>query len=293
MLKKSLESRVIGIIGPGAPSNSVKLLNRTLKWSGKGYEWHADSKHSRSVCEKCGVVDNTKESFVHRNKTAGLNLPDGEDDLDADEAHKYASCAGTLLYHALDRPDLQFVPGKLMSALTAPKVENLALSKQVARYLKTRGDCCGKFCLQDWASEVVVRADATDAETRRSTDRTHLHIGRPLLESSVQQQVVGPAWEENEFYELVQGSAIGVQLREALLEKPRQMKIEYSTVKLLIETSPRVLTDTLGARGIVRRSGPERVKHLENRRLWTQDRSKNRRLWTQDRAKNRRLWTQD
>ena len=36
-------------------------------------------------------------------------------------AKEYASAAGTLLYHALDRPDLQFTVGRLMSAITKPQ----------------------------------------------------------------------------------------------------------------------------------------------------------------------------
>ena len=54
-------------------------------------------------------------------KASGTNIRGGEDYLGENEAKEYASAAGTLLYHALDRPDLQLTVGRLMSAITKPQ----------------------------------------------------------------------------------------------------------------------------------------------------------------------------
>ena len=64
-------------------------------------------------------------------KMSGTNIRDGEDYLSVQETKEYASVAGTLLYHALDRPDLQFAVGRLMSAVTKPqRVHGCSITKR-------------------------------------------------------------------------------------------------------------------------------------------------------------------
>ena len=43
-----------------------------------------------------------------------------------------------LLYHALDRPDLQFAVGRLMSAVTKPQRKHLAMMKHCLMYMLGR-----------------------------------------------------------------------------------------------------------------------------------------------------------
>ena len=47
----------------------------------------------------------------------------------------YRSAVGTLLYHALDRPDIQFSMCRFVSGLSCPKADHLALLKHIAWYL--------------------------------------------------------------------------------------------------------------------------------------------------------------
>ena len=49
LLERNFECRLIGNIGPGKSLKVVKLSNRQLAWTEQGFEWHADTKHSRSV----------------------------------------------------------------------------------------------------------------------------------------------------------------------------------------------------------------------------------------------------
>ena len=62
-------------------------------------------------------------------KVSGTNIRDSEDYLSVQETKEYASVAGTLLYHALDRLDLQCAVGRLMSAVTKPQLKHLAMMK--------------------------------------------------------------------------------------------------------------------------------------------------------------------
>ena len=106
---------------------------------------------------------------------------------------------------------------------------------------------------------------ATNPENRRSVDSVHVYQGTPLIEtSSCTQQVTALSSAESEFYGLLRGAAVGLQIRELL----REINIEMVTHQMVTK----VLTDSAAARGIVRRSGSGRVKHLEARWLWIQER---------------------
>ena len=130
LLERNFECRLIGNIGPGMSLKVVKLLNRQLAWTEQGFEWHADTKHSLSVLLKHGLVEGKSTSAVSLgSKASGTNIRDGEDYLGENEAKEHDSAAGTLLYHALDRRDLQFTVGRLMSAITKPKRKHQAMMK--------------------------------------------------------------------------------------------------------------------------------------------------------------------
>ena len=82
LLEQNFECQLIGNIGPGMPQNVVKLLNRQLAWTEKGFEWHADTKHSRSVLLKHGLEEGKSTSAMSPgSKMSGTNIRDGEDYL--------------------------------------------------------------------------------------------------------------------------------------------------------------------------------------------------------------------
>ena len=112
LLERNFECKLIGNVGPGMPLKVVKLLNRQLAWTEKGFEWHADTKHSRSVLLKHGLEEGKSTSAVSPgSKMSGTNIRDGEDYLSVQETKEYASVAGT------------FAVGRLMSAVTKPAAQ--------------------------------------------------------------------------------------------------------------------------------------------------------------------------
>ena len=103
----------------------------------------------------------------------------------------------------------------------------------------------------DWAS---------DSERRRSVDCVHIYRGGHLIEASTStQQVVSLSTAESEFYGIVRGAASGIQLREAFMQFGFSIRL-------------RVLSDSSAARATTARTGSGRVKHVEARYLWVQDR---------------------
>ena len=57
LLERNFECRLIGNIGLGMSLKVVKILNRQLVWTEQGFDWHADTKHSRSVLLKHCLVE--------------------------------------------------------------------------------------------------------------------------------------------------------------------------------------------------------------------------------------------
>ena len=124
-----------------------------------------------------------------------------------------ASIAGALLHHALDRPDLHFTVGRLMSAVTKPQQKHLAMMKHFLRYLLGRRCCAWKFDYQEWPGELVILTDAewaSDSDRRRSVDCVHIYHGGDLIEASTSaQQVVSLSTAESEFHRIARGDSVG------------------------------------------------------------------------------------
>ena len=241
-------------------------MNRQLAWTEQGFEWHADTKHSRSVLLKHGLVEEKSTSAVSPGcKASGTNIRDGENHLGVQEAKAYAGIAGTLLYHALDQLDLQFTVGQLMSAITRPQRKHLATMKHCLRFLVGRRCCAWKFDYQEWPGELVILTDAdwaSDTERRRSVDSVHISHGGHLIEASTStQQVVSLTTAESEFYGIVRGTASGIQLREAFMQFGFSVRL-------------RVLSDSSAAQATTARTGSGRVKHVEARYLSARPRQK-------------------
>ena len=117
LLERNFECKLIGNIGPGMHKNVVKL---------SGFEWHADTKHSRPDLLKHGLEEGKSTSAVSPgSKISGTNIRDSEDYLSVQEMKEYASVAGTLLYHALDRPGSIDVGGYEAAAQTLGYDETL------------------------------------------------------------------------------------------------------------------------------------------------------------------------
>ena len=102
--------------------------------------------------------------------------------------------------------------------------------------------------------------------TRKSTTCYFLYHGSHLLESTaVDLQVVAVSSGEAEFYALGAGSAAALGVKELLQELGITVKVK-------------VYCDSSAGRGIAKRIGSGRVKHLQTRFLWVQEKVRHREL---------------
>ena len=128
---------MIGIIGPGCTDSLVRHLKRELKFiTDIGFEYHPNLKHAKKVRDILELKDNTKPAPTPGTKQTAKNLTDGEDELDKPESAKFMKGAGTLLYHSLDDPRVQFESGMVMRGMSKPTVLDKARLHRVGKYLK-------------------------------------------------------------------------------------------------------------------------------------------------------------
>ena len=261
VLKDNFEAKWESVIGPGH-QQSGKLLRRTLAWSDRGFEWHSDPRHARNIVEALGL-EKAVPSLTPGSKDTGKNQRNAEDLLEPARASTYASCVGSALYLAADRPDLQYAVGRLMSKISSSREMDWTSLKHLGRYLVGRPECVWLFEYQevgDLKLDSVVDANWADGVTdsRKSVDSVHEFLGKHLTEASnCTQQVIAISSGESELYGMVRGAASLMQMGELLKACGHD----------LVKT---VYSDSSAARGMVRRTGTGRVRHIEAKYLWIQ-----------------------
>ena len=106
-----------------------------------GVQWHTDVTHARAVIVLLGLdVETSKPPPTLESKycpgkqdSAGGDLFNIEDEFEDEDRSAYRSAAGTLLYHGLDRPDIQFSYSRCTSGFSCPWEKHLALVKHIAQ----------------------------------------------------------------------------------------------------------------------------------------------------------------
>ena len=100
------------------------------------------------------------------------------------------------------------------------------------------------------------------AVTRRSTTGLAAMLGRHTCKhQSNMQSTIGLSSGESEWYGLVKGSAVGLGLQSLLRDWGLDLKLE-------------VLSDSSAARGFSNRQGLGKMRHVQTRYLWVQERVK-------------------
>ena len=205
---------------------------------------------------------------------------------DVEEISKFRSAVGTLLYIAGDRPDLQFHVKELAGKLQTPTVGAMTTLKQVIGYLVGTADVHAKMTGHDPARTFRDRADgastgpqyrdpsaswllevATDSDwngnkqTRASTSCGSIFIsGNWIYSYSRTQKCVTLSSTEAEYIALVSGASEGLLVKAVL---------EHLTGE---EVNLKVYSDNTSCVAVAQREGVGRIKHLDGRLLWLQQR---------------------
>ena len=264
------------LLGPKKEhKQEVRILNRVIKWTDHGITYEADQRHAEIVVRDLGLEDakpaptpGTREEF---NKASlpkgvlGIETEEQSPELDKKEASAYRGVAARLNYLAQDRPDLQYSCKEASRRMAKPRQADWAILKRIGRYLLGAPRLVQSFDWQDGDGEILVHTDSDWAGCRtsyRSTSGGTLCVGKHCLKTwSSTQATIALSSAEAELYALCKGAsqALGAM---ALLE-------DFG-----IKASAKLRADSTAAIGIVRRSGLGKVRHLNVRYLWMQEKSK-------------------
>ena len=162
-----------------------------------------------------------------------------------------------------DRPDIFFASKEASQTMSAPAECDLAAVKRLVRYLVMFPRCCSCFYWQDPPDCICVYSESDwggDVVSRRSTSGGCLLRGSHLLAHwSRTQQVISLSSAEAELHALCKCASEGLCVANMGKE-------------LMMGVSLKLLNHSSAARGIVQRQGAGKVKHLDVKSQWIQER---------------------
>ncbi|CAK0862523.1 unnamed protein product, partial [Prorocentrum cordatum] len=262
-------------IGPGYPGE-LNNLKRIVGYTSElpetrmpGFYWSADPKHVEELI-RWGHKSGSKAAPTPGTKATGAGMRNALDPLPVAEAKSTSSAAGLSLYVSSDRPDAMFSSKTIMQHVSKPNVLMNARLHRLCRHYEGAPRLLWCYELQDLPEVLRVDADADWASTtslfRTSTSGGVVRFGGHTVEAfAVCQATQALSSGESEFYAIGSGAARGLQAKHFLGEVG-------VTVRLV------VASDSAAGRGICQRHGVGKVRHLELRYLWLQDRVRLRQL---------------
>jgi hypothetical protein len=240
---------------------AVRILNRIVSSTDEGLEYEADQRHAEIIMKELGL---TKES-------KGLSTPgvqEGKEEVRDEQGGEvdekmYRAMAARANYSAQDRVDIQFAAKEVSRFMSKPEISDWRKVKRLGRYLRDSGRVVYKFGFQRMPEEIVVWSDTDFAgckKTRRSTSGGVVMFGSHCVKTySSTQDIVALSSGEAEFYGIVKAGSYGL----GMVGLGRDLGLNLRL---------RINTDSSAARSIGSRKGAGKVRHLDVRELWIQER---------------------
>jgi hypothetical protein len=251
--------------GPG-DDRELTVLNRILRTvpEERRVEMEADPRHAELAIKDLGLTSAKSVATPRIKRKAEEVLADEETPLlISSHATQYRSACMRMAYLAQDRSDLSEAVKSSARNMKEPRVGHMTQLKRIARYLIGRPRCVQEFAHQKLQTRLraIVDSDAAgDAVTRRSTTGVTLMVGQHLLRhGSNLQSVIGLSSAESEYYAMTKGAALGLGLQAVFEEWGLAMKFELHS-------------DSSAARAFASRRGLGKMRHVQTRYLWLQER---------------------
>ena len=220
----------------------------------------ADSKHIKEVQKILGMEEAKGCPTPAVAGGSSTDLLDQE--VSEEEASRFKSAVGVLMYISPERPDAQYAIRELTKFLKKPTVGSMHALSRVVRYLiktanygikfEQAGECEVLDCFSDtdWAS---------CKRTRKSTACGVFRVGGCTLATySRGLATISLSSGEAEFNGGVVACCEGLFYQQILAH-------------LGVNVKMRVHVDSSAARGVFQRQGAGRIRHLEVKSLWVQE----------------------
>jgi hypothetical protein len=240
--------------------DELRLLNRVVRRTAHGYEWEGDQRHSELLVRAAGLGPESKPLSAPSRKLSTQEAEEGLEPLNAEEAGKYREAVARANFLSADRPDISYAVKELCRSMSAPTSRDDEALKRLSRYLLGRPRMVMEFVWQE-PMPITVYTDSDWAgclTTRKSTSGGALMRGTHLLRHwSATQPTIALSSAEAELAAIVRGASEALGMRSLMRDLHR-------------DTTVQIWADASAAIGIVRRSGVGRVRHLDTRMLWIQ-----------------------
>ncbi|CAE7245381.1 unnamed protein product [Symbiodinium sp. CCMP2592] len=267
VLAEKFEYRIDGCIGPEATDGTtLTVLNRIIEYDKATgtVKYEADPRHAEMVVKSLGLetakpVTTPAEKQTLQSVLASMTMPP----LPPDQASLYRSVVMRASYLSQDRADIAEAVKTLARRMQSPTEYDMSRLKRLGRYLKGRPRVQILFRPQQMFTKLRCYVDSDHAGclvTRRSTSGLILMAGRHCIKSSsTLQSTISLSSGESEYYAIVKGAALTLSM-VALLE---QWDLKVEAV---------VSSDSSAARGTCSRRGLGKLRHVQTRYLWVQER---------------------
>ena len=196
---------------------------------------------------------------------------DGGDLLIGDEAYKFRKCVGLLRFLRRYRGEINFTVKELSRGLARPHAKDMVRLKRCARYLKGHMNVARWFPVEGATDELDGYVDsdwAGEKDTRKSTSSYTVMLGGcNLTDSAKSQEPTATSSGEAEWYSACGGAAVAIHVHKIC------EFIFMKKIRLVLHT------DSTVCKSIGHRQGCGRIKHLETKSLWLQQKIKRKDLY--------------
>jgi hypothetical protein len=185
-----------------------------------------------------------------------------EEPLNPKGQTRFRAMAARANYLAQDRSDIQYSVKEISRHQAVPSVQGMLKLKRLGRYLTKAGRWITTFNYQKSAGVLTAWVDTDFAgcrKTRRSTSGGVITLGSHVIKTwSATQAVVALSSGEAEYYGIVKGGSQGLGAKSLLADLNHSVRTK-------------IKTDATAAKGIATRRGLGKVRHIDTRELWLQE----------------------
>ncbi|CAK0826208.1 unnamed protein product, partial [Prorocentrum cordatum] len=223
-----------------------------------------DKRHAEIVIDELGLSKANGVDAPTEKRSADKQMMDAKSAaLGAAEASRFRSLTMRVAYLSQDRLDLAEASKTLARSMQTPTEASWLMLKRVGRYLKRHPSTVTVFTEQKTFDKIRVYVDSDHAGcavTRKSTGGFVAMLGHHVVKhGSNLQSTVSLSSGESEYYALVKGGSVGLGLHSLFADWGLDLKVELAS-------------DSSAARGHVQRRGLGKMRHVQSRYLWIQER---------------------
>jgi hypothetical protein len=168
--------------------------------------------------------------------------------------------------------DMQFAAKEISRFMSKPEEQDWRSAKRLARYLKDNKRMVIEYKFQELPEKIVMWSDSDFAgcrRTRRSTSAGVAMFGGHCLKTySSTQPLIALSVGEAEYYGIVKAGCTGLGVQSLFKD-------------LGVDVEVQINTDSSTGKSIASRRGAGKVRHLDTRELWIQERVARGDIWIQ------------